>query len=125
MSVPLLIRNIGQLLTLRGAAGPRRGAELRELGIVDEGAVLTSDGKIVSAGPASEVESLPAARAAQEIDAQGRVVMPGFVDSHTHLVFGPVPGKVHSDDRNLAAGHLVADPFDLYPVQFLAGVACV
>jgi imidazolonepropionase len=89
MSVPLLIRNIGQLLTLRGAAGPRRGAELRELGIVDEGAVLTSDGKIVSAGPASEVESLPAARAAQEIDAQGRVVMPGFVDSHTHLVFGP------------------------------------
>jgi imidazolonepropionase len=89
MSVPLLIRNIGQLLTLRGAAGPRRGAEPVELGIVEDGAVLTRDGKIVSAGPASEVESLPAARDAVEIDAEGRVVMPGFVDSHTHLVFGP------------------------------------
>jgi imidazolonepropionase len=89
MSAPLLIRNIGQLLTLRGAAGSRRGAELGELGIVNDGAVLTRDGRIVSAGPAREVESLAAARDALEIDAQGRVVMPGFVDSHTHLVFGP------------------------------------
>jgi imidazolonepropionase len=89
MSTSLLIRNIGQLLTLRGPAGARRGEALRELGIVDGGAVLTLNGKIVAAGAASEVESLGPARDAREIDAQGRVVMPGFVDSHTHLVFGP------------------------------------
>ena len=89
MTGPLLFRNIGQLLTLRGPAGTRRGEALRELGIVYGGAVLTLDGKIVAAGLAAEVESLAAARDAREIDAQGRVVMPGFVDSHTHLIFGP------------------------------------
>ena len=89
MTPLLLIRNIGQLLTLRGPAGARRGAALRELGIVDGGAVLTLDGKIVAAGPAAEVEALASAHDAREIDARGRVVMPGFVDSHTHLVFGP------------------------------------
>ena len=89
MSAPLLVRNIGQLLTLRGPAGPRRGVDLRELGIVQNGAVLTRDGKLVNAGSASEIESLDEARRAREIDAQGGVVMPGFVDSHTHLIFGP------------------------------------
>lgn len=89
MSTPLLIRNIGQLLTLRGPSAPRRGGELSELGIVNDGAVLVRDGKIVNAGRAAEVESLNAARHAHEIDAHGRVAMPGFVDSHTHLVFGP------------------------------------
>ena len=89
MTSLLLVRNIGQLLTLRGPAGPRRGEALRELGIVNGGAVLAQDGKIVAAGPAAEVESLDAARGAREIDAAGGLVMPGFVDSHTHLIFGP------------------------------------
>jgi imidazolonepropionase len=83
-----LIRGGRQLLTLRGDSGPRRGAALRELGIVANGAVLIKDGFIVDAGPARRIEKLPEARRAREIDAAGRVVMPGFVDSHTHLVFG-------------------------------------
>ncbi|HUE24897.1 MAG TPA: imidazolonepropionase [Bryobacteraceae bacterium] len=83
-----LVRNARQLLTLRGDSGPRRGAALGELGIVPSGAVLIKDGLIVDAGPARRVEKLPAARRAREVDAAGRVVMPGFVDSHTHLVFG-------------------------------------
>ena len=61
---------------------------MRELGIVANGAVLIEDGVIVDAGPARRIEKLPAARRAREIDAAGGVVMPGFVDSHTHLVFG-------------------------------------
>ena len=61
MTRALLIRNIGQLLTLRGPAGPRRGEALRELGILNGGAVLTSGGSIVAAGPAADVESLAAA----------------------------------------------------------------
>lgn len=83
-----LVRGARQLLTLRGDSGPRRGAALRELGIVPNGAVLIKDGVIVDSGPARRIEKLPGARRAREIDAAGRVVMPGFVDSHTHLVFG-------------------------------------
>ncbi|HTT62138.1 MAG TPA: imidazolonepropionase [Bryobacteraceae bacterium] len=83
-----LVRGARQLLTLRGASGPRRGAALRNLEIVANGAVLIKDGIIVDAGPARRIEKLPGARRATEIDAAGRVVMPGFVDSHTHLVFG-------------------------------------
>jgi imidazolonepropionase len=83
-----LIRGASQLLTLSGGSGPRRGAALRDLGLVTRGAVLIQDGVIVAAGPARHVEKLPQARRAREIDARGSVVMPGFVDSHTHLIFG-------------------------------------
>jgi imidazolonepropionase len=85
---PLLIRGARQLLTLRGPATPRRGAELRELGLIPDGAVLIKDGLIDCVGPTRRVENLAAARGAMEIDATGKVVMPGFVDSHTHLVSG-------------------------------------
>ncbi|MGO4884936.1 MAG: imidazolonepropionase [Bryobacteraceae bacterium] len=83
-----LVRNVRQLLTLRGHNGPRRGAALGNLGIVAHGAVLIKNGVIAAAGPARRIEKLPAARRARETDAAGRVVMPGFVDSHTHLLFG-------------------------------------
>ncbi|MGA2131101.1 MAG: imidazolonepropionase [Bryobacteraceae bacterium] len=83
-----LVRGARQLLTLRGAAGPRRGTALGDLGVVANGAVLIKDGIIVDAGPTRRIEKLSDARRAREIDAAGRVVMPGFVDSHTHLIFG-------------------------------------
>jgi imidazolonepropionase len=85
---PVLVRGARQLLTLRGDSVPRRGPALRDLGIVPNGAVLIKDGLIVDAGPQRRIEKRPEARRAKEIDAAGRVVMPGFVDSHTHLVFG-------------------------------------
>ena len=77
--------NIGQLVTLAGPARPRVGAELRELGLVRDGALLVEDGRIAVAGTYCEIKSkgLPA----KVIDAQGRCVTPGFVDAHTHLVF--------------------------------------
>jgi imidazolonepropionase len=83
-----IIRGARQLLTLRGPASPRRALALRSLGLVPGGAVLLRDARIVAAGAAGVVERLPEARDAKEINATGRVVMPGFVDSHTHLVFG-------------------------------------
>jgi imidazolonepropionase len=85
----VLIRGARQLLTLRGPSQPRRGTAMRDLGIIEDGAVLIQDGVIVSLGPSRRVENLTMARQAREIDASGRVVAPGFVDSHTHLVCGP------------------------------------
>ncbi len=87
--IPVLVRGARQLVTLRGSAGPRRGTALRELGIIQDGAVLIEGGTIATLGPSRRVENLSAARHAREIDASGKVVAPGFVDSHTHLVCGP------------------------------------
>jgi imidazolonepropionase len=90
----VLLVNIGQLLTLRTAsdvASPRRGSTLRELAIVSNAAVLCIAGKIVSAGKARDALKDPWIKKNKsrlpEIDCGGRVVLPGFVDSHTHPVF--------------------------------------
>jgi len=88
----LLLANIGQLLTLRSAAnGPRRGAFLSELGIIHDAAVLCLGGKIVSVGATKDALRDPWLQKNRqkiiEIDCCGRVVLPGFVDSHTHPVF--------------------------------------
>jgi imidazolonepropionase len=88
MRASVLVRGARQLLTLRGPACPRRGSDLRNLGIVQDGSVLIVDGLIREVGPTRRLENLTEARQAQEIDATGRVVLPGFVDSHTHLVSG-------------------------------------
>ena len=92
---PLLLTNIGQLLTLCSAMdGPRRGASLSELGIIDNAAVLCLGGKIVSVGTTKDALRDPwlkkNRKKVTEIDCAGKVVLPGFVDSHTHPVFvGP------------------------------------
>ena len=88
----LLLVNIRQLLTLRSAAdGPRRGASLSELGIIQDAAVLCLGGKIVSVGTTKDALRDPwlkkNRKKVNEIDCRGRVVLPGFVDSHTHPVF--------------------------------------
>lgn len=79
---------------MRGSKAPRRGAELKELAIISDGSVLIKDGVIDQVGPTRRVENLASARGAVEISAIGRVVMPGFVDSHTHLVFPPPSASV-------------------------------
>jgi imidazolonepropionase len=81
---------------LRGSSGPRCGAALGELGLIQDGSLLIRDGELVEVGPTRRVENLAAARKAVEINAAGRVVMPGFVDSHTHLAFPP-PGAAGLD----------------------------
>lgn len=88
--IDLLIAPCGQLLTLAGDnERPRRGAGMSELGIVRDGAlgVDTKGGLIEYAGPASDVLQSSLAPNCEIIPAAGKVVMPGFVDSHTHLVF--------------------------------------
>ncbi len=88
------------MITLRGTRSPRSGTELQDLYVINDGSLLIRDGTIVEVGPTRRVENLAAARGAIEINAAGRVVMPGFVDCHTHLVF-PLPGE---RVRDLAGG---------------------
>ena len=89
MGKSLLIRGAKQLVTLRGPVGPRRGADLRNLAIIPDGSVLIVDGIVRQVGLSRRLDNLAEARHAEEINANGRVVLPGFVDSHTHLVSGP------------------------------------
>ena len=85
MQADLLIRNAAQLLTLASPGGPKRGAEMGELGIIPGGAVAIGDGLILATGPSDQLARQ--VRAGRTLDAGGRVVMPGFVDPHTHLVW--------------------------------------
>jgi imidazolonepropionase len=85
-SLDLAIVNCGELLTLAGAsADPKRRSELSELGLIQNGVAAFSRGKIAWVGTQRAYRRL--GRAEREIDAGGRVVMPGFVDPHTHAVF--------------------------------------
>ena len=95
MTGTILIRGARQLLTMRGPKGPRRGLALNELSIIPDGALLIRDGVLMEVGPSRRLENLAEARDAWEINAAGRVVMPGFVDSHTHLAF-PLPGSAEA-----------------------------
>jgi imidazolonepropionase len=79
------VLHASQLVTLAGQKRPRLGSEMSELAIVRNGGMLVRDGKIDDVGPSDEIEKK--AGDAQIIDARGRIVLPGFVDAHTHLVF--------------------------------------
>jgi imidazolonepropionase len=83
----LVIVNCGQLATLAGPLRPRIGAEMRELWIMKDAALCIRDGRIVRAARWKEIER-ELDRDHAVIDAQGRVVLPGFVDAHTHFLFG-------------------------------------
>ena len=85
MQVDLLIHSAKQLVTCAGAVGPKRGQAMQDVGLIDDGAIAIADGVIVATGPSAELRAQYTAR--QIIDASQKVVCPGFVDCHTHLVF--------------------------------------
>ncbi len=82
----LVVLNCSQVVTLAGPARPRIGAEMRELGILAKGALLVRGGLIERVGITDEIKTRIDADTTV-VDAGGRVVMPGFVDAHTHPVF--------------------------------------
>ncbi|MGB8648053.1 MAG: imidazolonepropionase [Anaerolineae bacterium] len=83
--IDLIIHSASQLLTVAGDA-PKRGASQGDLGIIENGAVAVRGGEIVAVGPAREVLALQEA-GTRLVDAGGCVVLPGFVDAHTHVVY--------------------------------------
>ncbi len=86
MTDELLITGATQMVTLAGPSRPRVGEEMRELAIITDGALLARGGLIALVGRTDEIES-KASRGAVRTDARGCVVMPGFIDAHTHPVF--------------------------------------
>lgn len=95
----VLLHRISQLVTLCAElgsagptnAGPRRGRQMREIGVLKDAAVLIAEGRIVAVGSGREVLRAPWLKQHRseviELDCRGKVVLPGFVDSHTHPVF--------------------------------------
>ncbi|MEP7149416.1 MAG: imidazolonepropionase [Acidobacteriota bacterium] len=86
MKTDLIVTNIGQLVTCASPDGPKRLADLRDVGIIDDGAIAVTAGKIVAVGSSAEIATK--VEPDQIVDAAGKVVLPGFVDPHTHIVFG-------------------------------------
>jgi imidazolonepropionase len=82
----LALLHASQLVTLAGPKRPRVGAELGDLSIIPEGGMLVRDGLVAAVGTSEEIER-NLANNAEIVDAAGRVILPGFVDAHTHLVF--------------------------------------
>jgi imidazolonepropionase len=87
LSDSIAILNCSQLVTLAGPARPRTGVELSELAIIDDGALLLRNSAIEAVGTRPQIEQSIDGNCSL-VDAGGRVVLPGFVDAHTHPVFG-------------------------------------
>lgn len=83
----ILVRNISQLVTCSGFEA-KRGKQMSELGIIEDGAVAMADGIITHVGTTEEVIRQLNRNEYQEIGAAGKAVLPGFIDSHTHFIFG-------------------------------------
>jgi imidazolonepropionase len=96
-----LITGCSQLLTMRGAV-PRRGRALGEPGIIRDGALLIHGDRIAAIGKRRRIERMRGARRAEKLDLGGRVALPGFVDSHTHLIF-PTSRAMEYEQRNSGA----------------------
>jgi imidazolonepropionase len=96
----LAVLHAAQLVTLSGPTRPRIEQELSDLAIIPDGGMLIRDGRVDVAGLSSELEKK--AGDAEVIDARGKVVLPGFVDAHTHLVFAG--NRLHDFERRARGG---------------------
>lgn len=89
MAPKLALINCAQVVTLAGAARPRVGAELRELSIIADGALLVAGDRIEKVGTRAEIDLAVdgAGSDCEIVDCGGRIILPGFVDAHAHPVF--------------------------------------
>ena len=83
--IDMIIDHAKQLLTCASPGGPKRGDAMQSIGLIEDGAVAINEGKIIAVGPSSNLHNQFSAQT--ELDATGKVVCPGFVDPHTHVVY--------------------------------------
>lgn len=93
MELDLLVVNAAEVATVAAGPGtdpaaPRRGRTMNDAGLIANAFVAVRDGRIIAVGPMADLPAGAAARAARVIDAKDRAVLPGFVDPHTHVVYG-------------------------------------
>ena len=81
------IRHAAELVTCKGAA-PKKGKDMADIGLIYDGGVLIHDDKIFAVGTTEELDKMVNMDEYEVIDASGKTVLPGFVDSHTHYIFG-------------------------------------
>jgi len=81
------IRHASELVTCKGPA-PKKGKDMADIGLIADGGVLIHDDKIFAVGTTDELDKMVNMDEYEVIDATGKTVMPGFVDSHTHFIFG-------------------------------------
>ncbi len=98
MNVDLILKNVGQLVPCTGSEKPLRGKEMSAVDLIENGAIAVADGKIVALGNSAEISAKYAAE--QTVDCEGNAVVPGFVDSHTHTVFGG--DRVHEFEMRIS-----------------------
>ena len=87
MGKKMLLKNAAELVTCRGAA-PKVGSAMADIGVISDGAMWIEDGVIRRVGTTAEIVAGIEGEPDEVIDAAGRCVMPGFVDPHTHFLFG-------------------------------------
>ena len=95
--VDLLVHNIGRLATCASPSGAKRGAALKDVGIVPDAAIAVTDGKVVAVGNSAEITTTYTAT--QTLNANGNAVIPAFVDCHTHIVYGG--NRVHEFEMRI------------------------
>jgi imidazolonepropionase len=104
----VLLHRISQLVTMSGAPGPRRGRQMREIGVIEDAAVLICGGQVTAVGTNRDVLRNPWLKEHRaeviELDCRGKVVLPGFVDSHTHPVF-VAPRLIDFEKRGAGASY--------------------
>ena len=96
MEIDLIIHSATQLLTLSG--GPQRGQDLGKLGMIEDGALAIHEGKILKVDKTSAVRD--SFQASHKINASNQVVMPGFIDPHTHLLW--VGDRAHEFEQRIS-----------------------
>ncbi len=113
MKADLLVKGCSELHTLSGGKKPRMGKEMMDTGLIKNGAFVVKNGEILDVGKEDRI--LKEYEAAEIIDASGKLVVPGFVDPHTHLVFSgsredelvmKIQGKTYMEILNAGGGIL-------------------
>ena len=114
MEIDLLIHSAHQLVTCTSPGGPKRGAAMQEVGLFENGALAMDAGKIIAGGYTTDLLERYSAR--QSLDASKKVVCPGFVDPHTHVVYAG--DRVGEFEMRIQGAHeeLVAQDRDAAPL---------